>query len=125
MAAITNEALQGEWFYLVEEQPLDRTSKSFYVLHGEDVRTGTEAEVVGTYSIEDDSAVITLLRTTPFTTTITLTSADAAFDKTTSVLSADATHTLPDGSDPLHLYGSFVRRFADFPSVEDVWSRVR
>jgi hypothetical protein len=125
MAAITDEALKGEWFYLVEEQPLDRTSKSFYVLDQGEVRTGAEGDVVGTYSVEDGIAVITLHREIPFTTTITLNSADATFDETTSTLCADATHTLPDGSDPLYLYGSFVRRSADFPSVGDVWHRVR
>lgn len=125
MAAITEDALRGEWFYLVEEQPLDRTSKSYYVLDQGEVRTGAEADVVGTYSIQDGRAVITLLRTIPFTTTITLNSADMAFDETTNVLGADATHTLPDGGDPLQLYGSFIRRFADFPSAEDVLRRAR
>jgi hypothetical protein len=125
MAAITEEALRGEWFYLVEEQPLDRTSKSFYVLDQGEVRTGGEAGVVGTYSVEAGVAVITLHRAISFTTTITLNSADVTFDETTSVLGAHVTHTLPDGSDPLELYGAFVRRSADFSSVEDVWRRVR
>jgi hypothetical protein len=48
MAAITEAALQGEWFYLVEEQPLDRTRQSFYVLDHGEVRTGAEGDVVGT-----------------------------------------------------------------------------
>jgi hypothetical protein len=74
-------------------------------------------------NIEDDIAVVTLHREIPFTTTITLNSADATFDETSSVLGANATHTLPDGSDPLHLYGSFVRRFAGFPSVDEIKRR--
>jgi hypothetical protein len=40
------------------------------------------------------------------------------------VLSSSAIYTLPDGSDPLRMYGSFVRRIADFSSAADVRRRV-
>lgn len=38
MAAITEEALQDEWFYLEGEQSLDRTTMNSYVLCGREVR---------------------------------------------------------------------------------------
>jgi hypothetical protein len=123
MAAITEAALQGEWFYLEEEQQLDRTATNFYVLRAGEVRIGNAAEVVGTYSIESDRMVVTFHRIIPFTTTITLTSAHLGVDEGADVFSSSATYTLPDGSDPLHMYGSFVRRTADFPSAQDVARR--
>jgi hypothetical protein len=125
MASITEAALQGEWFYLVEDQSFDRTSREFYVLDRGEVRLGTSPEAVGVYTLGDDYVAIRLHRAIPFTTTITLSSNDATFNKTTRILAADATHTLPDGSDPLYLYGTFIRRVADYPSVCDVWRRVR
>jgi hypothetical protein len=124
MAAITEEAIQGEWFYLEEEQPLDRTATNFYVLHGGEVRIGHVAEAVGTYSIDGDRAVISLHRTIPFTTTITLISEQSVFDPATDVLLSSATYTLPDGSDPLHMYGAFVRCRADYRSTADTWRRI-
>lgn len=112
MAAITEAALQGEWFYLVEEQSLDRSIDAFYVLREGEVTLGNDPEVVGTYSIAGDGVVLTLRRAIPFTTAIELNSTEATFNGTTSALIANATHILADGSDPLYLYGSFVRRFA-------------
>lgn len=124
MAALTDAALQGEWFYLEEEQPLDRTATNFYVLRAGEVMIGKVGEVVGSYSIEGDRTVIVFHRTTPFKTTITLGSSHSVFDGATDVLSSSALYTLPDGSDPLIMYGSFVRRFADFPSADDLRGRV-
>jgi hypothetical protein len=124
MAAITEDALQGAWFYLEEGQQLDRTAMNFYVLYAGELRIGESAEVVGTYSIHDDRVVITFHRTIPFTTTITLSSGQSVFDPATDVLSSSAIYTLPDGSDPLRMYGSFVRRIADFSSAADVRRRV-
>jgi hypothetical protein len=97
---------------------------NFYVLHAEEVRIGEAAEVVGTYSIEGDRVVITFHRTVPFTTTITLSGSQSVFDLNTNVLPSSTIYTLPDGSDPLRMYGSFVRRIADFPSADDVRRRV-
>ncbi len=114
MAAITEDALQGEWFYLEEEQPLDRTTMDFYVLRAGEVRIGEASEVAGTYSIEGNRVVITFHRSVPFTTTITLNSSESVFDLATDVLPSSTIYTLPDGSDPLRMYGSFVRRIADF-----------
>jgi len=124
MAAITEAALRGEWFYLVEEQPLDRASDNFYILRDGEVMQSGDQQVIGVYSIRDGGSVITLHRTVPFTTSIELKITDDAFDETTAVLAADATHTLPDGADPLYMYGSFVRRFADHPGPADVRSRL-
>ncbi len=123
MAAITEDALQGQWFYLEEEQPLDRTTATFYVLHAGEVRIGDAAKVIGAYSINGDRVVITFHRTIPFTMTITLRSDEQVFTPATDVLSSSAIYTLPDGSDPLRMYGSFVRRIADFPSPDDVRRR--
>ena len=58
MAAITDRALQGEWFYLEEEQPLDRTSPSFYVLSDGRVTPNDRPDDVGAYVIEDGRALI-------------------------------------------------------------------
>ena len=123
MAQITEAALQGEWFYLEEEQPLDRTATNFYVLQAGEVRIGDASDAVGTYSIDRDRAVITFHRTIPFTTTVTLRSDELDFTPATDLLSSSAIYTLPDGSDPLVMYGSFVRRIADFPSIDDVRRR--
>lgn len=120
MAAITDAALQGEWFYLEEEQPLDHTTSNFYVLRAGQVTIGEVGEMVGSYSIEGGRAVIVFHRTTPFTTTITLSSSHSVFDGATDVLSSSTIYTLPDGSDPLRMYGSFVRRIAGFPGADDV-----
>jgi hypothetical protein len=125
MATITEEALRGEWFYLEEEQLLDRTAMNFYALYAGEVRIGDAAEVVGAYSIDGDQVVITLHRTIPFMTTITLSSGQSVFDPATDVLPSSTIYTLPDGGDPLRMYGSFVRRIADFPSADDVRGRVR
>jgi hypothetical protein len=124
MATITEDALHGEWFYLEEQQPLDRAAMNFYVLRTGEIRINEAAEVVGTYSIEGDRVVITFHRTIPFTTTITLSSVQSVFDSATDVLSSSAIYTLPDGSDPLRMYGSFVRCIADVPSADDVRGRV-
>ena len=123
MAAITEDALQGEWFYLEEEQPLDRTATNFYFLQAGEVKIGEASEVVGTYSIDHDKVVITFHRAIPFTTTVILSSDEAVFTPATDVLSSFAIYTLPDGSDPLRMYGSFVRRTADFPTTDDVRRR--
>jgi hypothetical protein len=125
MATITEAALQGGWFYLEEEQPLDRSAVNFYVLRAGEIRIGEAAEVVGTYSIENDRVVITFHRTVPFTTMITLSSGHSGFDLATDVLPSSTIYTLPDGSDPLRMYGSFVRRIADFPSADDVRGRLK
>jgi hypothetical protein len=122
MATITEDALHGEWFYIEEQQPPDRAAMNFYVLRTGEIRINEAAEVVGTYSIEGDRVVITFHRTIPFTTTITLSSVQSVFDSATDVLSSSAI-TLPDGSDPLRMYGSFVRRIADAPSANDVRGR--
>lgn len=119
MAAITEEALQGEWFYLEDEQPVYRNGASFYVIRSGKMKTGTGAEVA-TYSIEGRRAVIRFHRTTPMTTVLTLSSMDPVFDKTTGTLSSSAIYTLPDGSDPYHMYGSFVRRIAELSSTDNV-----
>jgi len=124
MAAITEAALGGEWFYLEEEQPLDRTSTNFYVLEAGEVRIGDAPEVVGLYSIDRDRVVITFHRTIPFTTTVTLRSDDLDFTPATDLLSSSAIYTLPDGSDPLRMYGMFVRRLADYSSTPGTWRRI-
>ena len=123
MAAITEEVIRGEWFYLEEEQPLDRTVSNFYVLLAGEVRIGDAAEVVGTYSMEGDRVVITFHRTLPFTTTTALSSNESVLDPATDVLSSFAIYTLPDGSDPLRMYGSFIRRIADYCSAPETWHR--
>lgn len=110
-------------FAHVQLQPLDRMSMNFYVLRDGELRIGNGAGVVGTYSIQDGHAVITFDRTIPMTTTIMLSSPDPAFDETTSLLQSSATYTLPDGSDPYYLYGSFVRRIAGLSSTDDVRRR--
>lgn len=53
----------------------------------------------------------------------TLSSLDPLFDKTIDTLSSSAIYILPDRSDPYHMYGSFVRRFAEFSSADDVRRR--
>ena len=74
---------------------------------------------------EGDRVVITFHRTIPFKTTITLSNGQSVFDPATDVLSSSTIYTLPDGSDPLRMYGSFVRRIADFPSADDVRGRLK
>ncbi len=82
-----------------------------------------DQQVIGIYSVYNGCWEITLHRTVPFTTSVELRCTDETFDKTTPMLAANTTHTLPD-SDPLYLYGSFVQRVSDHPSTADVRSRL-
>ncbi|MEG3085448.1 hypothetical protein U1707_17535 [Sphingomonas sp. PB2P12] len=54
MATITEEALQGEWFYLEEEQPLDLSSPSFYMLADGIITPNDRPDDVGSYVIEGE-----------------------------------------------------------------------
>jgi hypothetical protein len=62
MGAITEEALQGEWSYLEEEEPLDRAKPEFFVLRDSKVQSSTKPDVMGKYAITDARAVLTFAR---------------------------------------------------------------
>lgn len=123
MAAITDAALKGEWFYLEEEQPLDRTTPEYYVLRGNVVRSSTKPDVVGTYAIDGEQVAIVFTRRGDTHFRITLRSTAPVFTPATDILQAQATYQL--GGDPVEYYGAFVRRSADYASAADVEKTVR
>ncbi len=123
MAAITEAALEGEWFYLEEEQPLDRTTPEYYVLRANTVRSSTKPDIVGTYAIDGEQVVIVFRHRADTHFKITLRSTNPVFTRATDVLQAHATYQL--GGDPVEYYGAFVRRSADYASDADVEKRIR
>jgi hypothetical protein len=125
MAAITEAALQGEWFYLEEDAPLDRASPEFFILRDGKVRTSNKLDLVGEYAITDDGAVLTFARRARSTLVIALRATGEAFDETTPTLQADATYEMESFDEPLSFYGAFIRRDTDYFSTDDVWRRTR
>jgi hypothetical protein len=113
MAAITEAALQGEWFYLEEEQPLDQASPEFFILRDGKVWSSTQPDVTGDYVITDDGAVVTFARRDASRRIIALSATGAVFDENTPTLQADATYEMEPLDEPMSLYGAFIRRGAD------------
>jgi hypothetical protein len=124
MAAITEAALQGSWFYLVEEAPLDRDSPEFFILRNGKVHSSTEPDFTGEYVIMDDSTVITFARRGGSRRTIALSATGAEFDETTRTLQADATYEMEAIDEPMSFYGAFIRRDVNQVSTDDVSRRV-
>jgi hypothetical protein len=125
MAAVTEAALQGEWFYLEEKEPLDRASPEFFILRDGKVQSSTKPEVTGEYVITGDGAVLTFARRGASRRTLALSATGAVFDETTPMLQADATYEMEAIDEPMHFYGAFIRRDADYLSSDDVARRVR
>lgn len=124
MAAITEEALHGEWFYLEEEEPLDRTSSEFYILQGGHVRSSTRAGLKGTYFIADDKAVLIFAPREHSSFVLTLHATGDLFEERSQSLEAVAAYVIEAIEKPVTFHGTFVRRFADFVSSEDVEERI-
>jgi hypothetical protein len=116
---------QGEWFYLKEDEPLDRANPEFFILHDGKVQSSTKPDVTGEYVITDDGAVLTFARRGGSRRTIALRATGAVFDETTPTLQADATYEMEEFDEPMNLYGAFIRRGADYFSTDDVshWAR--
>jgi hypothetical protein len=125
MAAITEAGLQGEWFYLEEDAPLDRTSPEFFILRDGKVRTSNKPDLVGEYAITDDGAVLTFARRAQSKLVIALSATGAVFDETTPTLQADATYEMEALDEPMSFYGAFIRRDADYLSTDGVARRAR
>lgn len=125
MATITEAALRGEWFYIEEEQPLDRANKEFFILRDGEVRSSRNLDVVGTYELAGDRAILTFSRREHSDFVMTLHATGAVFDDTTPALSADATYRIESIDNPVSYYGMLVRRPVDYASTDDVWRRVR
>lgn len=123
VAAITEDVIQGEWFYLEEEQPLDRSSPEFYILRDGEIRSSTKPDIAGTYAFDGDQVAIAFRQRADTQFTITLRSTGAPVTAETDVLHAQASYRLAD--DPIDYYGSFVRRFADHTSAEEIEKRLR
>ncbi|RZL28540.1 MAG: hypothetical protein EOP64_04210 [Sphingomonas sp.] len=119
MATITESGLQGEWFYLEEEQPLDRTSARFFILRDGSVRANASADVVGTYKIMGEAAVIRFSRSDHPDYVMTLHAAGEVFDERTETIHANAAYRIEGVEEPVRYYGSFVRRIADYTSTTD------
>jgi hypothetical protein len=124
MATITEAALQGEWFYLEEEQPLDRTSPEFFILRDGIVRSSRNLDVAGTYEIHHDHAILTFTRHAIADLSITLNAGADLVDEAMPSLPANATYRLEGFEEPVSYYGTFVRRFADYSSTDEVRRRV-
>jgi hypothetical protein len=125
MAAITEAALQGEWFYLEEDAPLDRANPEFFILREGVVRSSRDLQVGGTYEITYDRVVLTFTRRGQSGFVMTLNAAGNMFDETTPSLPADATYRFEGIDGPVNYYGTFVRRIADYAGTAEVWRRVR
>lgn len=110
MAAIQEAALQGEWFYLVERELLDRDNPEFFILRDGKVQSSINPELVGEYAITGDGAVLTFAPRARSTRTIGLCSIGAVFDETIGTLQADATYEMEALDEPTRFYGTFVRR---------------
>jgi hypothetical protein len=121
-ATITEAALEGEWFYLEEEAPLDRASPEFFILRDGKVQSSTKADA-GEYSITDDGVLLTFAPRGPSRRTIALSATGAVFDETTPTLQADATYEMEALDEPMSYYGAFIRRDADSLSTDDVARR--
>jgi hypothetical protein len=124
MATITEGALQGEWFYIEEEQPLDRTTPEFFILRDGVVRSSRNLDVTGTYEINDDQALLTLTRDGHSDLVVTLRATGDRFDEATPSVPANAAYLLEGFEEPVSYYGSFVRRLADCSGIEEVRRRV-
>lgn len=124
MAAITEAALEGEWFYLEEDQPLDLTNPSFYTLADGRVTPNFRPGGVGTYVIADGRAVIRFPAYARAALTIELICDALTFDDRTDLLRANATYKMTAADEPLHYYGTFVRRGTDRHSTADVSRRI-
>jgi hypothetical protein len=125
MAAITQQALQGEWFYLEEDEPLDRANPEFFILREGKVQSSTKLDVTGEYVIADDGAVLTFARRGAARRTIALRATGVVFDETTPTLQADTTYEMEEFDEPMNLYVAFIRRDADYFSTDDVSRRAR
>jgi hypothetical protein len=125
MAAISEAALQGEWFYLEEEQPLDRASPEFFIFRDGKVQSSTMPDVTGEYIITGNGAVLTFAPRGATRRTIALSATGAVFDETTPTLQADATYEMEALDEPMSLYGALVRRDADYSSTDDLSRRAR
>ncbi|RZL82472.1 MAG: hypothetical protein EOP66_04910, partial [Sphingomonas sp.] len=117
MAAISESALRGEWFYIEEDEPLDRTSPEFFILEGGKAQSSTKPDVMGEYVIMDDRAVLTLARRGASKRTIALFATGAVFDETTRTLQADTTYDMDALDEPMNFYGTLIRRDADYFST--------
>lgn len=123
MAAINESALRGEWFYIEEDEPLDRTSPEFFILEDGKAQSSTKPDVMGEYIITDDGAVLTLARRGATKRTIALRATGAVFDETTPTLQADTTYKMDALDEPMNFYGALIRRDVDYFSTADVSRR--
>jgi hypothetical protein len=124
MAQITEAALQGEWFYLEEEQPLDLTSTSYYTLADGRVTPNDRPDDVGSYVVEGEKAVIQFPKYARAALTIELICDAPTFDEDTDLLTANASYEMAAVDEPLHYYGTFVRRRADYHPTPGAWRRI-
>ena len=123
MAAINESALRGEWFYIEEDEPLDRTSPEFFILEHGKAHSSTKPDVMGEYIITDDGAVLTLARRGASKRTIALRATGAVFDETTLTLQADTTYEMDALDEPMNFYGALIRRDVDYISTTYVSRR--
>jgi len=125
MATITEAGLQGDWFYIEEEQSLDRASPEFFILREGVVRSSRNQDVVGSYEIMGDAAVLTFSRREHSEFVMTLHAPGDVFDEATPSMHANAAHRMEAIDETVRHYGTFVRRTADDLRAADIWHRVR
>ena len=113
MTAIKEAALQGEWFYLVEHEPLDRGNPEFFILRDGTVKSSTSADFVGEYVINDNGAVLTFAQRGRFKRTIALCPTIAVSNDTIDIFHADETCQIEALDEPTNFYGAFIRRNVD------------
>jgi hypothetical protein len=78
---------------------------------------------VGTYVIKDGRALIEFPKYAGAALTLELLCDGLKFDETTDILTANASYAIPPVDEPLHYYGTFVRRRADYLATPGTWRR--
>ena len=113
MAAIREAALQGEWFYLVENELLDQGNQEFFILRDGRVQSSIAPELVGEYEITGDGAVLTFDQRGRSKRTIALCPTIAVSNDTIDIFHADETCQIEALDEPTNFYGAFIRRNVD------------
>jgi hypothetical protein len=124
MATISEAALRGQWFYLEEDQPLERRGPAFFELLDGRIRSNARVDQVGTYLIAGARALLTFTRHGHPDFVITLQVTGDSFDEDTPSLQADGHYRTGTFGQPVNYSGTFVRRVADRSRSGLVWRRL-
>lgn len=96
------------------------TNPSFFILSEGRVTPNDRPGDVGTYSIEDGKAVIRFPKYARAALTIELICGSPTFSENTDLLGANACYDIAAIDEPLHYYGTFVRRRTSHHSTAEL-----